>query len=254
MTRLFVRGLTTICGIAFALSAAAGTAPIPKDAGKAAEVPDLKALLTSIGNAVEKEKWPAEADEKLLREAVDKVFNKALAAAEQKERKLPIDIDKLRKVDVTKGYKVTGLKDAFLIAGDVEITGVQNSVIFASGNVRVTSATNSVIVAKNLRCTSLRESVVIAGESIQATGIIDRDTAGSVIVAGQKIKATVLQNVVCHVVRPDDKPPPDKEPLLLVKPISSNRSTNVYFLNVMEDTRTGNENCKFLPLKTPIAK
>src|SRR5262245_47728594 len=95
----------------------ANAEPVSKGAGQNNATPDLKAFFDTVGKAVKDEKWPAEADEKLLRGTAQTIFDRTLKAAEEKERKLPVDFSKLTKADVVREYKQASLDGKFLIAG-----------------------------------------------------------------------------------------------------------------------------------------
>jgi hypothetical protein len=233
-------------------------APVPKDAGKADPIPDLKSFFDAVGKAVEAEKWPAEMDEKMLRDTARVIFERAAKAAEQKDRKLPVDFEKLTKVDMAKEYRQALLESSFVITGDVRVTIAQNSVIFATGDVQITGAVNCIIVAKNVRCTVVDNCVVVAGEYISVTGANPRqkDGPGSVLVAGQWIRATVLDSTICHVIRPGKLPPPDDKRMNMEQSaIQTNGAKGVIYLNDRTDTRGGNPDQQtYSPPKNPIAK
>lgn len=260
MTRFVIGGFVTVCAATLVATAAGGAAaPVPKDAGKADPTPDLKAFFSTVGKAVESEKWPAEADEKLLRDTARVIFERAVTAAEQKDRKLPVDFEKLTKADVAKEFRSARLEGTYLIAGDVRITSAKNSVIFASGNVQITGADNCIVIARNVRCTAVDNSVLVAGEFIRITSAWrrDREGSGSVLVAGQWIRATGLDGTICHVLRPGTSPAPgERENEQTPHPaIRTNGAENVIFLNAMEETgANGPKNCTYLPPKTSIAK
>lgn len=242
----------------------AAAAPVPKDAGKADSTPDLKAFFDTVGRAAKDEKWPAEADEKKLRDTAQQVFERTLKAAEQKGRNLPVAFDKLTKADVTKEYKAGLLKDGFVVASDVRITSANNSVIFASGDVQITGATNCVIVARNVRVTGVYDSFVVAGEFVRITGVGARkDGDGSVLVAGNWIRTTSMDNTVCHVIRPTGTPNPEEANRGGAAPgngpfpaIGTTSRKNSVFLNTREEAgaRRDGDDCTYLPPKTPIAK
>jgi hypothetical protein len=255
----FAIGAFTVACVALLLAGAGRAAPVPKDAGKVEPTPDLKAFFDAIGTAVKAEKWPAEADEKKLRDTARVVFERALKAAEHKERKLPVDFEKLTKADVAAEYKQVQLNGGFVIAGDVQITSAKDSVIFASGDVQLTTASNCVIVARNVRCTSANNCTVVAGEYIRATGTDQRKGGEvSVLVAGQWIRVTVMNGSVCHVLRPGVLPAPDEAKLLLNGPHPAIRvtvATNVTYLNAQDETTaTRATDCTNLLPKAPIAK
>lgn len=250
-----------VYGVAVALFAGAvSAAPVPKDAGKGDPTPDLKAFSVLVEKAVKAQKWPEEADEKTLRATAEVVFNRALKAADQKGRDLPVDFPKLTKADVEQNYKKTSVDGAFIVAEDVRITGAKNCVIFASGDVQITGATNCVIVAKNVRCTVVDNCVVVASEYVQLNSADGRKNAGdrSVLVAGSWIRTTSMEGTICHVLRPTGLPPPDEAKLAGNRPhpaVRTNRADGVVFLNAQEDTgANGPKNCTYLPQKTPLAK
>jgi hypothetical protein len=245
-------------GFAVGLLALAGAAaPVPKDEKGGA--PDLKEFFSGVGKAVKDEKWPAEADEKALKGTAQKVLDRMLKAAEQKERKLPVDFTKLEKIRPAQKFKQTVLKDGFVVAGDVQINGAENSVIFASGDVQITRATNCVVVAQNVRCTVVENCVVIAGDYIRLNGADRRDGQDPcVLVAGQWIRTTTMNETVCHVLRPSGLPAPDEAKFAgnqLHPAVRTNQADGVIFLNDRDDTRAnGPKNCTYLPQKNPIAK
>jgi len=247
------------CGAILVTTAGGTAAPVPKDAGKTNPTPDLKAFFTAVGKAVENEKWPAEADEKQLRDTARVIFERAVKAAEQKERKLPVDFEKLTKVDVVGEHKADSLEGNFLIAKNVQVRIAKNSVIFAGGDVQITTAQNCVIVAQNVRCTGVENCAVVAGEFFRVTSAHrPNDADGSVVVAGQWIRATGLDGTICHVLRPGSAASPEDLKFRLPGPYPAIRTTvadNVIFLNAMEDTgANGPKNCTYLPQNAPIAK
>jgi hypothetical protein len=242
-------------------------APVPKDAAKPDPAPDLKAFFDAVGTAVKNEKWPAEADEKKLRDTARTAFERMLKAADQKERALPVDFEKLKKLDASKECKNANLESAFVIAGVVRVREVKDSVIFATGDVEFLSATNCVIVAPNVLCGVFDNCVVVADECIRVIKTRPRQQgeAGSVLVAGQWIRAQGLDDAICHVLRPGNSPDPDeaRQKLELNKypAICTNAPKNVIFLNAKEDIGANEltravppQNCTCLPQKTPIAK
>lgn len=261
MTRIRFVAALVVCPCVALLVAAA---PVPKDASKGDPTPDLKAFFTAVGKAVENEKWPAEADEKLLRDTARVIFERATKAAEQKDRKLPVDFEKLKKLDVSKECKNANLESAFVIAGVVRGPSAKDSVIFATGDVSIARATNCVIVARNVRRGLFHNCVVVADECIRANSARPRQQgeAGSVLVAGQWIRATVLDDAICHVLRPGILPTPDEVEFELnqTPAIAINRAVNVIFLNAMEDTgviaglAATPQNCTYSTPKTPIAR
>jgi hypothetical protein len=260
----FVPGGFVVVAVLLALVGGAGSAaPIPKDATKVEPTPDLKAFFDTVGKAVKNEKWPAEADEKKLKDTAQVVFERVLKAAEQKERKLPVDFEKPTKADVVKEYNETVLNKGFVISSDVRVTAAWDSVIFASGNVQITTARNCVIVAQNVRCTSADNCVVIAGEFIRLTSAQTRDgSAPSVLVAGQWIRTTGMNGTICHVIRPSGQPDPDEAKRAgngngngPHPAIHTNGADQVIFLNAFDESRANNpKDCTYLPQKYPIAK
>ncbi len=241
MNRFTMCGFVAAGAVLVALAGSVGAAaPVPKDAGKVEPVPDLKALFDAATKAVKDEKWPAEADEKKLRDTVQKVFDRTMKAAEQKDRKLPVDLEKLSKADVVKEYKQASVSEVFVIAGDVRLTTAKNSVIFASGDVQITHAVNCVVIAQNFRCTVFVDGFAIAGEYIRLNGA-DKSKGGDgcVLVAGQWIRTTSMDGTVCHVLRPGILPPPDEGKFGGNRPqpaIRTNGASGVIFLNDREDT------------------
>ena len=255
---LFSVAVVVVCaGAASALVPRGVAAPIPKDAGKVDPTPDLKAFLAAVGRAVEKGKWPAAAEEKQLRETVKGVFEGAVKAANQKDRKLPVDFDKLLRADVAARYDAPEVEGAFVIAGDVRLTSARNSVVFATGKVHITRATGCVIVAREVRCTGAPDCVIVASEYVRVDAAKKRtEGSGPMLVAGHWVRASVLEDAVCHVLKPAHAPPPDE---LQRNPphtaVRTRKATRVNFLNAAEDTRAnGPESCTYSPPKTPIAK
>ena len=262
MTR--VRFLTTVLAAVAAVfvaftGGATTAAPVPKGAGQNNPTPDLKTVFDTVGKAVKDEKWPAEADEKKLRDTARVIFERATKAAEQKDRKLPVEFEKLNKADVVKEFKNANLDGNCVIAGEVRITRAKDCVIFAEGDVQITHASNCVIVAKNVRCTVVENCVVVAGDYSRLTSARRPNGGdGSVLVAGQWIRTTGMDGTVCHVLRPSGLPSPDEGKFGRNLPhpaIRTNGADNVIFLNAMEETgANGPKNCTYLPQKTPIAK
>jgi hypothetical protein len=259
MTR--ARFLSLVVGgvLLAALAGGAGSAaPIPKGAYDNT-TPDLKAFFTAVSKAVEDGKWPAEADEKKLRDTARLIFDRTTKAAEQKDRKLPVDFDRLKKLEVVSEYKADTLDGNFVIAKDVHVRIAKNSVIFASGDVQITSAQNCVIVTRNVGCTSVDHCFIAAGEFIRLTGARRLNgSAPSILVAGQWIRTTSMDGTICHVMRPSGLPAPDEGKLRLPGPhpaIRTNGAEGVIFLNEQDQTGANRPmNCTYLPQKTPIAK
>lgn len=227
-------------------------APVPKDAGKADPTPDLKVVFDTVSKAVKDEKWPAADDEKKLTGTARTVFERMLKAADQKERALPVDFAKLTKADVTKDFKRVSITNAFVIAENVRGTSAENSIIFASGNVQLTSATNCLIVAQNVSVTGTHNCTIIAGEYTRVT-----TDSRSVLVAGQWIRATGMVETICHVLRPSGLPSPKDRPggKSTYPAIQTNGAKNVIYLNERADTAGSAPNDQtYLPQKNPIAK
>jgi hypothetical protein len=259
MTRVQFLSVAVVGVLLAALAGGVSAAPVPKGAGANNPTPDLKAFFDTAGKAVKDEKWPVEADEKLLRDTARAIFERATKAAEQKDRKLPVEFDKLTKLDVVGEHKADSLDGNFLIAKDVQVRIAKNSVIFASGDVQITSAQNCVIVAQNVRCTGVENCAVVAGEFFRVTSAGRPNGGdGSVVVAGQWIRATRLDGTICHVLRPGSAASPEDLKFRLPGPhpaIRTNGADNVTFLNAQEETgANGPKNCTYLPQKTPIAK
>jgi hypothetical protein len=242
-----------------------GAAPVPKGAGKGSATPDLKVFFETVNKAVMHERWPTEDDEKVLRWTAEMVFVRALRAAEQKERELPVDFEKLKKLDVVNKYENDNLESAFVIAGDVRVKGAEHSVIFATGDVEIGEAANCVIVAPNVNCRKFHNCAVVAGECIRVTSARphQQGESGSVLVAGQWIRTRELDDAICHVLWPGNLPTPDEAMFKPNRPfpaIGTNRAKNVIFLNAEEDTGVVGgravvpQNCTYLPQKNPIAK
>jgi hypothetical protein len=254
-----VRFSAAAVSVTLAASISIGAAPVPKGASKNDSTPDLKRVFDAVGKAVKDEKWPAEADEKLLRGTAQAIFDRMLKAAAKKERKLPIEFDKLTKLNVIGEFKSNNLDGHFLIAGDARVTSARNSVIFASGNVQITGANNCVIVAQNVRCTAVDNSLVVAGHFIRLTSAWRPNGGdGSMLVAGQWIRATGLDGTICHVIRPSGAPSPDEVRFAGNMPnaaIRTNGATGVIYLNNREDTRGSKPDQQtYSPPKNPIAK
>ena len=257
MTRARFLSLVVVGALLAALASGAGSAaPIPKGAGENT-TPDLKVFFATVGKAVEGEKWPAEADEKKLRDTARTIFERATKAADQKDRKLPVDFDKLTKAGVVKEFQEGKVEGAFVIAGDVKLTAARDSVIFASGNVQVTRSTNCVIVARNLRANAIDGCFVVAGDYIRGTGADRRDGEGSVLVAGRLIRVTGARGAICHVIRPEfgQQFPEDKVPDPAAPPIRLTTANAVTILNAPNHWKTtNNKNSAAVAPKTPIAK
>ncbi len=260
MNRFVIPAFATVCGAAILALAggASSAAPVPKDAGKNDPTPDLKAVFDTVSKTVKDEKWPAEADEKILRGTVQQVFERALKAADQKGRKLPVDFGTLTKATVAKEIKDKSLDGGFVIAGDVRVPKIRDSVIFASGKVQVTNARNCVIIGQNVRCDVVDNCVIIAGDYVRLTQARRQDGEdGSVLIAGQWIRTARMDGTICHVVRPGGLPAPDEklDDIMVYPPIRTNGAKNVIFLNEGTATRANTlQNCTYLPQKTPIAK
>jgi hypothetical protein len=260
MIRFALCGFVTVCGaVLLALAGGAGVAaPVPRDAGKNDPTPDFKAIFDVVAKAVQDEKWPTEADEKQLKDAPRVVFEGALKAAGQKQRRLPVSFEKLTRADVVKEYKRPSVRNALVIAGNVRVTDAQDSVIFASGDVKLGGALNCVIVARNVCANGVDNSVIVAGEFIGLTASErTKDGDRSVLVAGQWISATELDGTICHVLRPGNRPSPEDRPRIgaVFRAIQTNVAKDVIYLNARADTSgSAPDQQTYLPLKDPIAK
>jgi hypothetical protein len=255
MTR--VRFLTAL--FAAITAVLANAAPVPKGAGQPDPTPDLKAVFAVIGKAVQAEKWPAEADEKLIRDSARAIFERATKAADQKDRKLPVDFATLTKPGgAVKEFNAVRLEGEFVIAGDVRLTAAKDSVIFASGNVQITRATNCVIIAQNVRGTAIDNCVVVAGDSVRATGADRREREeGSVLIAGRLIRVTGARGAICHVLQPafGQQFPEEKLRDPMSPPIRLTTANQVTVLNAAEHWKaTSNKNSVAITPKTVIAK
>lgn len=235
-------------------------APVPKGAGTGEAVPDLKAFFDAADTAVKSEKWPAEADEKALRWTAEKVLARTLKAAEQKERALPVELDKLTKLPVGGEYKGK-LDNQYLVVGTAQVTVAQNSVIFASGHVRITTARNCVIVAPTVHVTGFDNCAIVAGDYFRfTTARHKKDANRSVVVAGQWVRGTTMVGTICHVLRPGQQPAPDDKPAGggPQPAVSSSTAKDVVYLNEPTDTRgttdANQPSIHVQPPKTPIAK
>jgi hypothetical protein len=247
------------CAVLLALVAGVGTAaPVPKDAGKPDPTPDLKAAFEVAARAVKAEKWPGEGDEKVLKNTARVVFERALKAADQKPRPLPVDYDTLMKLDVTAEH-AKPLNGHYLIAGKVLRGTARNSVIFASGPVQLTTVENCVIVAPSVRVSTAYNCVIVAGDHLRLVSSRRREGGeGSVLVAGQWIRASTLDGAVCHVIRPGTDPAPD-DPKGAANAryfaIQTNRAAGSIFLNAQDAARiTLEKDETFLTPKFPLTK
>src|SRR5262245_29936280 len=128
MNRLGIGGTVTCAALILAVVISAGAAPVPKDAGKNDPVPDLKAVFDVVENAVKDKKWPAEEDEKLLRASAQVALDRALKAAEQKTRALPVAFKDLKRLGPVKEFKRQDV-DGFLLAADVREVSARDSVV-----------------------------------------------------------------------------------------------------------------------------
>jgi hypothetical protein len=259
MNRFLIGGSVAFAVLLVLACGASSAAPIPKGAGANDPTPDLRVVFDTVEKAVKAKKWPAEGDEKKLKDTARAVFGRMLKAAEQKERSLPVDFEKLTERDVAAAFKSTTLSDGFIIAGDVSLTGAKKSAIFASGDVHITGAEDCVIVARNVRCTVAANCVVIAGEYIRLNSARSRQGDDpSVLLAGQWIRTTSMDGTICHVLRPSSLPAPTVGRFAGNQPeaaIMTNGAKGVVYLNDRADTRGGNPNNQtYLPQKTPIAK
>ncbi|MCI0700776.1 MAG: hypothetical protein L0241_06820 [Planctomycetia bacterium] len=264
MTRgRFLSAVAAVCSASLlALAGGSSAAPVPKGAG--GETPDLKVFFDTVGKAVKNENWPTDAEEKLLRETAEKIFERTLKVAKQDERKLPVEFDKLKKVDVSKEFrgerlgvgkefKGERLDGKYVIAGDVRIKNTKGSVIFASGKVEFIAAENCVIFAQDIRGIALSSCLVVAGDYIQLAGAEEE----SVLIAGRWIRSDNMGDGICHVIRPGKLPAPDEKPNgnKSHPAIRINNVATTIFLNAPDDVRLERPlKCEFFPLKMPIAK
>lgn len=260
MNRFAMFNFSTICVVVLlAFAGASSAAPIPRDAGKGDSTPDLKLFFETVSKAVKDEKWPAEADEKKLTNTTRIAFERMLKAAGEKERQLPVDFSKLLKEDAVKEFKTRPLNERFLIAETVRTATARDSIIYASGDVQITNASNCIIVGKNVRCTVASNCVIIAGEYLRVLSSRRRNNEdGSVLLAGQWIRATSMAGTICHVIRPTGLPNPDDARVPGDGPhpaIRTNTAENVIFLNDQDQTRaSGAKDCNYSPQKNQIVK
>lgn len=256
MTRLALG--TLAAALAVGLGSAA---PVPKDASKPDPTPDLKAAFDTAARAVKAEKWPGEDDERLLKNTARVVFERALKAAGQKPRALPVDYEKLTKLNVTGEYAGNPLNNNVLIAGTVARGSARDSVIFASGHVQLTIVENCVIVAPSVRVSTAYNCVIVSGENLKLLSARRRPNGGegSVLVAGKWIRASTLDGAVCHVIAPGTDPSPDdpKGAVAGAKfvAIQATRGEGSIFLNEPAATKfTLTKEATHLPPKFPLAK
>lgn len=250
-----------LCGLVvalLALAAGAGTAaPVPKEGAPGDSAPDLKTFFTAVGKVVKDERWPPEEDEKKLRDTVRTVFDRALQAADQKGRKLPVEFNLLTRLDVVGEFKADTVEGEFVIADAVRVTTAKNSVILASGAVHITGAANCVIVGRNVKSTSTNNCVVIAGGYIRLFSDRRGDGERSVLIAGQWIRATSLEGTICHVLRPGGRQPPDEVKFAGNRPqpaIQTGSADEAIFLNAWDAVSAFDpKKHPYLPQKNPIA-
>ena len=234
----------------------AGAAPVPKDAPNPDAPADLKGLHALIAKAVEAEKWPAAEDEKKIRNTLQQLLDRVVKVGELKERKLPVDFAAVEKADVAKEVKQS-VRNAFVLAGDVQGTTATGSIILASGDVKFTAIRNCIVVGKNVRFTGVENSLVVAGEFLRGTAAdqAGNETNGSILVAGEWLRLTGANKTVCHVLRPGMNPSPEDRGAAPSPAIRMTVAENVLFLNAAEDVQlNGNKNNTMLAPKTPIAK
>jgi len=202
-----------ICGFATVLLTLAGSvgaaAPVPKDAGKNDPTPDLKAVFDIVEKAVKDKKWPKEDDEKVLRGTAQVTFDRAIKAAEQKTRNLPVDFKSLKKFAPVVEHAKKDMDEAFLLARDVRECSVRDSVIFATGQVDIRSANNSIIFARYVNCIAVENCLIVTSEHIDATSVWRPfDSEPSVLIAGQWIRTGSQDRTICHVLRPGENATP----------------------------------------------
>ncbi|MBN9119277.1 MAG: hypothetical protein J0I06_08970 [Planctomycetes bacterium] len=261
MKHLVLSGVVaTGAAMLLALAGAPGAAaPVPKGAGKSDPVPDLKTVFDTVSKAVKDEKWPAKADEIKLKDTARAVFGRVLKAAEQTERGLPVDFEKLKKLDVVEKFSADTVENEFVIADEVCVGGAKNAVLFASGTAQIAVAQRCIIVGRNVKCANTRNCVIISGGYVRL--LSDRpgdDKNGSVLVAGQWIRAAALEGTICHVLHPGGRQPPDEVKFAgnrLQPAILTAGAEKVIFLNARDDTDPGVfTNCLHVPQKNPIAE
>lgn len=241
--------LRLLCLLA-AVASAAVAAPVPKPKEKNEPV-DLRKLHDRIAEAVEKENW-ADTDSKLAEESVAALLSRLCKAADVEERKLPVDFKDLKKV-AAEDVKVS-IGHALIVCKDLNLTGVGNSVVLSSGTVRMTSISNSIVIARHIRLTSAESSVLIADESAWATGFDDIRDGDCVVVAGERLRATSMTGGFAHVLRPGDGVPPLDYGRTEDKPIIMTGASRVRFFGKEEKLKFADKDCKWVELKSPIAK
>lgn len=246
--------------LAAALAVGLGTAaPVPKDASKPDPTPDLRVAFDTAARAVKAQKWPGADDERLLKNTARVVFERALKAADQKPRALPVDYAGLTKLDVVGEYAGNPLNNHFLIAGSVGRVSAKNSVIFASGPVQLGIVENCVVVAPSIRASTTYNCVFIAGDHLRLISSRRRPNGGdgSVLVSGKWIRATTLDGAVCHVIAPGTDPAPDDPKGAGAKSfaIQATRGDASIFLNEPAAAKfTLTKEPTHLPPKFPLAK
>jgi hypothetical protein len=153
-----------------ALTATPGRgAPALKDRTGSDRDPDLKGLHALIRKAVEQEKALPDRDEHRANDTIRTLVNRVAQAADMPERELPVKFDGLSRSDVSKEFRQTSVKSAFVVGGDVRGTQASASVILASNEVQFTSLENCIVVGKTVRFTGARNCVIIAEEFIRGT-------------------------------------------------------------------------------------
>jgi hypothetical protein len=233
----------------------ANAAPALKSEAKS-DIADLTQLHALIAEAVKDGKWPSEADQKKCRDAIRALVQQVAARSGVPERKLPVEFDQVEKADVGPTFKQTRVQRRFVIAGEVQATSAEDSVIFASDVARFTSVTNCIIVGKTVRFTGASNSIVIASEFVRGTGVDPRspEEDRSIIVAGKWIRFTVADGAICHVLHPAAGPAPDEPKGFSNKAIALNSARKVIFLNGANDVQARLTDCHFVEVKSPLQK
>jgi hypothetical protein len=252
----FVTCLALVASLA-ALAPASGAAPVPADVFKGNVPANLTVLHALIARCVDSGQWPIAEDEKLMRNTLMTLLDRVTKVGELEDRKLPVDFAAIKKSEVTREFKQGSVQNAFVLAGDVQGTVADHSVILASGDVSFTVIKSCVVVGKNVRFNGAYESCIVVSQyHTRGTTAEPRNTEpGCVLVAGRWLTLTRGGKAVCHVIRPGTDAPPDENRGGQQPAIRMTTADGVVFLNSPDDIRlNGNRNNIMLAPKMLIAK
>jgi hypothetical protein len=220
-------------------------APVPK-ALKNKGV-DLTALHALIARQAVAKEW-SEDDAAGLKKAIHALLDRTAEATGGEAWKLPLELD-FAKVTIAKGPIEITKPGVYLIDGDVTELETEECVVLATGAVKCGCIEDSVVIAKEVQTAVLRNSLVLAAESVTASHLIGHPKQPGqecFVLAGKRIQAKQVFGGTFHVISADPKGKP---------PVSATRVERDATLLALPSAReVGDNRFKTVELKTAIAK